>query len=55
MTLHLLKEQEAANILNIPYETVTRVALIPTAYTLGGEFKPGAHKTVEQIRHADSR
>ncbi|WP_220191582.1 hypothetical protein [Ktedonospora formicarum] len=43
-----------ANILNIPYETVTQVALIPTAYTLGDEFKPATRKPVEQILHVDS-
>jgi hypothetical protein len=34
-------EREAAAVLGIPYEQVMQVALIPVAYTIGADFKPG--------------
>jgi nitroreductase len=40
--LHLDYEQEAAEVLGIPYEQVMQVALIPVAHTIGTNFKPGA-------------
>jgi nitroreductase len=48
-TLHLFKEKEAAELLGIPYETVTQVALLPVAYTMGTDFKPAARPPVEEI------
>ena len=50
-TFHLIREQEAAEILGIPYDDVTQVALIPVAYTLGTEFKPGLRKPLETMVH----
>jgi nitroreductase len=41
-TLHLFYERDAADLLGIPYAEVTQAALIPVAFTLGDEFKPGA-------------
>lgn len=41
-TLHLLYEQEVADLLGIPTD-VTQVALLPVAYTVGLDFKP-AHR-----------
>ncbi len=52
-TLHLDVEQEAANVLGIPYEQVMQVGLIPVAYTLGTEFKPAARKPLESVLHWD--
>jgi nitroreductase len=40
--LHLDYEQEAAEVLGIPYEQVMQVAPIPVAHTIGTNFKPGA-------------
>jgi nitroreductase len=40
-SLHLEYEREAAAVLGIPYEQVMQVALIPVAYTIGTDFKPG--------------
>lgn len=51
-TLHLLKEQEAAELLGIPAE-VTQVALIPVAHATGGDFKPAARGPVEEITYWD--
>jgi nitroreductase len=40
-SLHLAYEREAAAVLDIPYQQVMQVALIPVAHTIGTEFKPG--------------
>jgi nitroreductase len=52
-TFHLMHEERAAEILGIPYE-VTQVALIPVAYTLGTDFKPGKRKPLDTMVHWDS-
>ena len=39
-TFHLAHEQEAAELLGIPYDEVMQAALIPVAYTIGTDFKP---------------
>jgi nitroreductase len=53
-TFHLMHEQRAAEILGIPYEKVTQVALIPVAYTIGTDFKPGKRKPLDTMVHWDS-
>jgi len=53
-TFHLMREQEAAAILGIPYDDVTQVALIPVAYTLGTDFKPGLRKPLDSMVHWDA-
>ncbi|MDQ6659947.1 MAG: nitroreductase family protein [Chloroflexota bacterium] len=50
-TLHLTYEKEAADVLGIPYESITQSSLIPVAYTLGTDFQPGPRKPLEQILH----
>lgn len=50
-TVHLSAEQEVAEILGIPFESVQQVALIPVAYTLGTDFRAGARKPIEQFVH----
>ncbi len=52
-TFHLIHEQEVAEILGIPYAEVTQVALIPVAYTLGTDFKPGKRKPLDSMVHWD--
>ena len=52
-SFHLFFEQEAAYVLGIPYEQVTQAALIPVAYTLGTDFKPGPRKSLESVLHWD--
>ena len=49
-TLHLMHEQEAAELLGVP-EDVMQVALLPVAYTLGTDFKPAARPPVAKITH----
>ena len=52
-TFHLVHEREAAEILGIPYEDVMQVALIPVAYTIGTDFRPGRRKPLETMVHWD--
>jgi nitroreductase len=53
-TFHLMHEERAAEILGIPYDKVTQVALIPVAYTLGTDFKPGKRKPLHTMVHWES-
>lgn len=50
-TIHLHYEQEAAELLGIPYENVMQAALIPVAYTIGTEFKPSRRGPLEEMVH----
>ena len=52
-TVHLYYEQEAAEVLGIPYEKVTQAALIPIAYTLGTDFKPASRMPLDAVLHWD--
>ena len=52
-TFHLVHERKAAEILGIPYDDVTQVALIPVAYTLGTDFKPGKRNPLDTMVHWD--
>ena len=52
-TLHLAYEREAGELLGIP-DTVTQVALIPVAYTVGTDFKPAKRRPVEEITYANT-
>jgi nitroreductase len=53
-TLHLMHERATAEILGIPYEEVTQVALIPVAYTRGTDFKRAPRKPMEGVLHFDA-
>ena len=50
-TLHLAHEQAVAELLGIPYESFTQVALIPIAYTKGTDFKPAYRPPIESVMH----
>ncbi len=52
-SVHLYYEQEAAEVLGIPYEKVTQAALIPVAYTLGTDFKPATRMPLDSVVHWD--
>lgn len=52
-TLHLPKEREAAELLGIPYGSVSQVALLPVAYTRGTRFAPAARPPAESITYWD--
>ena len=53
-TLHLVYEQEAAEILGIPYERITQAALIPVAYAKGTEFKPAVRRPLQASLHINA-
>jgi len=50
-TLHLRYEEEAAAVMGIPYAEVMQTALIPVAYTMGTDFKPGPRAPLDTIVH----
>jgi nitroreductase len=50
-TVHLERERDVAELLGIPYEEVTQVALIPVAHTVGDDFKPGTRLPVDDVLH----
>jgi len=52
-TLHLMHEKEIADLLGIPFEEYTQVALIPLAYTKGTNFKPAYRPPVETVMHVN--
>ena len=52
-TCHLMHEDEAADILGIPYDQITQVALIATAYSKGTEFKKSLRKPLDDVLHID--
>ena len=49
-TLHLAHEAEAAELLGIP-DDVTQVALLPVAYTTGGDFAPAERPPITDITY----
>ncbi len=53
-TFHLMFEEDAAEILGIPYASVTQAALIPVAYATRTDFHPAARQPLESIVHWDS-
>lgn len=53
-TAHLSFEKEAAELLGIPYEQVSQVALLPTAYFTGTGFRPALRRPLADILHVDS-
>jgi nitroreductase len=53
-TVGLMKEQEIAEIVGIPYDEVQQVCLTPLAHTLGTEFKPAARPSPDTIIHWDA-
>lgn len=53
-TIHLMFEQQAAEILGIPYEEFTQCALIACGYSKGTDFKPTKRPPVETVLHWDS-
>jgi nitroreductase len=49
-TLHVSREQEAAELLGIP-DGVTQVGLLPVAYTLGTEFKAAHRQPADEVTY----
>jgi len=53
-TVHLMMEQQVADIVGIPFDTVQQACLSPLAYTVGTDFKPAARPAVDSIIHWDT-
>jgi nitroreductase len=53
-TLHLMHEKAAAEVLGIPFDDMTQVALIPIAHTVGTNFKSGPRKDLDEFVHWNS-
>jgi nitroreductase len=53
-TIHLMMEQQVADILGIPFDTVQQACLSPLAYTVGTEFKPAGRPPADSIIHWDA-
>ena len=53
-SLHLMFEQEAAELLGIPFDEIAQGALIPVAYTKGTDFKPAPRADLDTIVHVDA-
>jgi len=51
-TLHLMYEKDAAAILGIP-DHVTQCALLPVAWTKGGDFRPARRLPLANVLHWD--
>jgi nitroreductase len=52
-TLHLMMEQQVADIVGIPFDEVQQVCLSPLAYTVGTDFRPVLRPDPETIIHWD--
>lgn len=52
-TIHLMMEQQVADVVGIPFETVQQVCLSPLAYTIGTDFKPAKRPEPDTIIHWD--
>jgi nitroreductase len=52
-TLHLMFEQEAADLLGIP-PSITQTALLPVAHYTGSSFKPASRLPARQLTHWDT-
>jgi nitroreductase len=50
-TIHLFFEQDAAEVLGIPYDRITQAAMIPVAYTRGDDFSLARREPLEAVVH----
>jgi nitroreductase len=52
--MHLARERDVAEILDIPYDTVAQAVLTPLAYTKGTDFKPALRPEPDAVIHWDT-
>jgi nitroreductase len=50
-TIHLMMEQQMADVLGIPFDTVQQSCLTPLAYTVGTDFKAAMRPDPDSIIH----
>jgi len=55
-TLHLINggEQQAAELLGIPYDQFSQAGMFPIAYTIGTDFNPASRLPAESLTHWDT-
>lgn len=53
-TVHLFMEQQAAEVLGIPFDSVQQVCMTPVAFTSGTDFKPARRPPADSIIHWDT-
>ncbi|MDN3355295.1 nitroreductase family protein [Actinomadura sp. DC4] len=53
-SMHRSREQDVADIMGIPYDTVAQAVLTPLAYTKGTDFKPATRPDPESVIHWDT-
>lgn len=53
-TVHLMMEQQMAEVLGIPFDSVQQVCLSPVAFTKGTDFKPAKRPPADSIIHWDA-
>jgi nitroreductase len=53
-TVHLMMEQQVADVVGIPFESVQQVCLSPLAHTVGTDFKPADRPAPDSIIHWDA-
>lgn len=53
-TVHLMMEQQMAEVLGIPFDSVQQVCLSPVAFTKGTDFKPAKRPPADSIIHWDT-
>ena len=55
-TLHLPNggEEQAAELLGIPFDRYSQAGLFPIAYTIGTDFKPASRLPAEAVSHWDA-
>ncbi len=53
-TIHLMLEQQVADIVGIPFDQVQQACLTPLAYTKGTDFKPAMRPDPSTIIHWDT-
>lgn len=53
-TVHMMMEQEVADVVGIPFDSVQQACLSPLAYTKGTDFKPAMRPEPDSIIHWDA-
>jgi nitroreductase len=48
-TIHLMMEQQVADVLGIPFDTVQQACMSPLAYTVGTDFKPAMRQEPDSV------
>ncbi|MEI8002168.1 MAG: nitroreductase family protein [Actinomycetes bacterium] len=50
-TVHLALEERMADLLGIPYPAYTQAGLVPVAWTIGTDFRPGPRDDLTEVVH----